>query len=326
MKNDGGLVRKVELVSMLVAFVCSLVCVAPALAQETKPELVIKVGPGGLTQQELDIYLRRAAKRLRRSKRDLDPADRERAITEAIDDEILYQAAVAGKMLEDEHVKSRICNLYKSKNTTAKIDPRSFTSKELRAYYDTHPEEFTKPVELELSVLRIPRCTAAELREILRKAKAVPERVEGWKRIGWASQSKVAANTIPKRALDPLYRLYKGEVHGPVEDRFGMRHVFWVHGRKEARLVSFEKSRARVVHLLIKQKQASFERRMRLELRGDRPSERGDSELLYEAALAAGMARDWGVRKYVINAWVARQKQTRDDLLIVARRRFRVVR
>jgi peptidyl-prolyl cis-trans isomerase C len=161
------------------------------------------------------------------------------------------------------------------------MDP---SEKEIREYYDRHPEVFRVPEQIRIShiLVRIePRWQAdkkeaarqriRDIRERLRKggdfvvlAEEVSECPSGMKggNLGWFSRGSLTG-----QMETAVYSLHEGSFSDIVEDRFGF-HVIKVTGRRQARTVSFSDGRGKIVEYLRQEKMRSEGEALARDLRG----------------------------------------------------------
>lgn len=265
---------------------------------------VARVGAGGISRREFEIYLTRRAREAEQDVAALNTSDRREVLQQAIEDEIVYQCALEDGMLRDEYVRDRIVQAFRSRNTTAQIDPRTFTEEELRAYYDAHPETFTIPAAVNLEYLEFERDTPiADLERSVATARTEPTTLSGWKPGGWLKPGDQIVLALPE--LAEVLRLPVGGVSNPIKNMSGNPTIFRVKEKEEPRLPDFADIREKVRFHLIGQKQQELERGLSQSL-AQTDDGLDENERLFRAALQAGQARDFMLRKYIINAYLAR--------------------
>ncbi|MFH1022012.1 MAG: peptidylprolyl isomerase [Planctomycetota bacterium] len=286
------------------------------------PDRVVKVGPGGIGKAELDRYLLKRANRLNRAVGDLTPEERRQVLAEAIDDETVFQAALADGMLNDAYIRSRIVGEFRSSRTTAKIEPRSFSDEELEKYYDAHPEEFTDPAEVDVEICEFPLGTTEAEAEA---GRTKPESL-AWRSGGWVKKGDNALFAV--MGLAEVIELPAGGVTKVLKN--GGRFVLArVRERKDPVRKPFAECRARARFLLIGEKQQGLDAGLRKELAGAEGAG-SDEENLFRAALAAGVARNPLIRLRIINDYLAKlgvnptlkETKKREDVLPDLRKRF----
>ncbi|MBI1785396.1 hypothetical protein HYR69_09655, partial [Candidatus Sumerlaeota bacterium] len=86
-------------------------------------DLVAKVGPGGVTREDYQLYQRRLANESGVSSSAFTDAERKKALDKAIEDETLFQAALAAGLLEDNYIRWSIREEYRADLTTGQISP-----------------------------------------------------------------------------------------------------------------------------------------------------------------------------------------------------------
>ena len=150
-------------------------CMAASAAAQ---EWYLTIGPGGITKKEIEVYLVRYRREVKKSRAELTDEDLRQVIARAVQEELLFQGALAEKLhLEDEHIRRRIMAEYRSHHTVGRINPNLFSDRERRAYYKAHPEEFMTPARIRIQVLR----ARAGLKEQLARIEAARRRPGGGK-------------------------------------------------------------------------------------------------------------------------------------------------
>lgn len=217
---------------------------APGFAAPWPPsagKLVARVGPGGVSERELEAYLVHGARERGKGVAELTKEERRVVLEAAIDEEAIFQLAIARGMLRDEYVSWRIISEYRARETVGKVEPRSFTEEELRAYWRAHPQEFTEPPRVRLEVIELVADTPrAEVEAALAAARGGGTPAgQRWREIGWVEEGQA----LPPLSIDetaPAAALRPGEavvienriLRGPI--------LFRAIERKEARLLPFE--------------------------------------------------------------------------------------
>jgi hypothetical protein len=278
--------------------------------------LAAKVGKGGVTQSEYDFYLLRLSRKLKKTVQTLTPEERKAALNEGIDDELLFQAALDGGMLNDSYVRSMMVSVFKSKNTTETINPQKFTDAELQAYYDANKKEFCAPAEALVKGAKFPSKTEAE--DFIKKARQMkdPGSAKDWQNLGWFTEGKVAAG-LPQEICDKVVKLKKGQLSDsfPLSRAGGMTYVFLCEDQKAAQQLPFDEVRGKVKFALVNQKQkeglSALKQKENPEALarkyGADPKKLSEDDTMFLSALNSGVQRDITIRPYCINAYVMRK-------------------
>lgn len=88
-------------------------------------ERVLQAGPGGLTQDEVDRCLNEAAAAARKSADQLSEEEKQSALNRAVEDELLFQAAIQDGALENYEVRRAILTLYRNRQNRSGAKPAS---------------------------------------------------------------------------------------------------------------------------------------------------------------------------------------------------------
>ena len=280
-------------------------------------DLVARVGPGGVTRQDFQVYLLIFARD--HGKEATTPEERRQALEPAIVEEMIFQASLTEGALDDEHVRWSVTSVYKSDETVARVDPQEFTEDQIRAYYDAHPEEFTEPAAVRLEGKRI---DSEEEEGAIIEALARGETPAG----GFSDQGWLELETqgpISENDRGILLALLVGEVSPVIEVFGGLKIVYRCAERRDARTKSFEESRGRAKFLLLGEKVG--DKAGELDSRLEREDPGGTAEdRLYREALKEGVHRRPECRPYIINMYLDRKKQTKDEAAAELRARFDV--
>lgn len=280
----------------------------PASGVEQGPleDLVVRVGPGGVTSQEFEVYLRIYARD--HGMEATTPEERRKALEPAIVDEMIFQAALAEGALYDEYVHWSVLSVYKSSETVEKVDPQDFTEEQLHAYFDAHPEEFTEPAAVRLEGKRIDsEEEEAAIVEALQRGETPPG---GFSDQGWLEPD--TQGPISDEARSALLGLGVGEVSSVIDVFGGLRIVYRCAERREPRKKDFEECRGRVKFLLLGEKASELGEGL------------GDDDAVYQEALKKGVHRRPECRPYIINMYLDGRKQKKDEAAAELRSRFSV--
>ncbi len=299
---------------------------AGKIEQGPLADLVAKVGPGGITRSEYDFYLLKYANhKAKKSVRKFTPEDRKAALNMGIEDELIFQDALADGILDDEYIRWRILQEYKSSQTTARIEPSTFGENAMLEYYKAHPDEFTEPASINPEALQFPKNTSDDaLDEALEKARRNPDSAE-WKQLaGWTWIRQTEKNPVmPQDVHDYLFTLKPGEISDIVEDDFGNFYIFRIRERKEERLLSFSEAEGKIRFAMVGQKDSE----MKDELADQAKKSEGVSdaeEAIYRTALKAGAARTVDIRQAIINTHMKDSEGKREEILKELRLKFPV--
>lgn len=289
-----------------------------------RPDLVARVGPGGVSRRLYDIYLRRKANELNKKFDALSEQERAATLERAINEELLFQAALASGIHENKTIRQRIIATYRSKHTTAHIDPRGFTEDEIRAYYNANRQTFVEPAAVKLKWLTYgPGIDQETVRNAWRSARANPDSVKGWHSSrGWATVGNMP--TFSKSTQRRIVSIRKGQVSEILKDEFDVRHIFWVSDRRPAKQLSLAESRAKIIHKLIGSRQHQLDGQLNQRLRSTSIGSADKDELAFRSALQDAAHYDWHTRQRIINTYVHEKKRTREQLLSPLRSRFHV--
>ncbi|OGV48450.1 MAG: hypothetical protein A2017_19580 [Lentisphaerae bacterium GWF2_44_16] len=286
--------------------------------------LVASVGRGGLTKSEYDFYLLRFANRLRKNVKSLSPEERKNALNEGLDDEILFQAALAEGALNDSYIRFMMSSLFRSNKTLSSIRPDQFKDSELKAYYDAHQKEFSEPAESHIKCAKFnSKARALNFIKTLKQSKT-PVSSPEWNDLGWVSEKKQIVE-FPTELSKKAANLKKGQISEPLSASFSrdICYVFICAEQKEARLIPYEEAKSKVKFALVNQKQKeNYE--ILLKKMGFDPQKISEEDALFLSALNSGFQRDISVRQYCINSYVAKKKVKREQLLPELKKKYPV--
>lgn len=288
------------------------------------PQWAIAVGPEGIAEEEYEVYLKRAANDALIQVHELTPMQRADVMQHAIDDELLFQAGLAIGTHRQPYIRQQIIGQYRAAMTTAQILPQNIDPKEIEAYYNAHKDSFIEPTTLELRYLFYPPGTdEAEVLAAHTQAKFNPDALTHWQSAGVKKEGELAGN-LEKAHMAKVFQLQQGEVSDIITDGFGIKYIFHCLSRKTGGLMPLEQARAKVIHLLIEQKQKTLDRDLDAALRQQSPGGLTTEELAFRQAMEARIHRTWHIRQRVINTFVHDTKLTRDQLLPLLRERIDV--
>lgn len=294
------------------------------IPQIAETDLVAKVGKGGITRKEYDFYQLRFANKARKNVKTLSAEDKKSALNSAIDDEILFQAALAEGALNDKYIRFMMGSLYKSNKTVATLDPRKITEEEMKAYYDAHKSEFHTPREVLIKGAKFESAEgAANFIKTLKKSKS-PASDSEWKDLGWFTEGKVAARLM-QEVCDMAVQLKKGQISKPIQDP-GLKtiyYVFYCVDEKPGMPLDFGDVSSKIKFLVLDQKQKANYADL-LKKMGFDPKKVSEEDALFLGALQAGIWREHSVREYSINAYTMKKKQSKEQLLPQLRKKYPV--
>lgn len=308
-------------------------------------DLAARVGSGGVTRREFEDAVRGymnlrgmeaapeggyASVKLKTT-----PRDESNALYNAIDEELLFQAAVAEGMLGTPDMESRIRQelygdisampeLPRPKGdgairfvSTRKPDLDEFTEERIEGYYKAHPEQFKAPIRVKVKSMEWPR-EADEGGLTTRKFEAArndPAAETEWQEGGWVSEgthpSEVHDGMEPSE-LAKLFATPKGDVT-PILNGHVSMYVFWVVDREDTdHPLPLAEVRPRVLYRLA---QARF---MALN-----PILNSEPDRFLRMAIQKGSHRN--LRLELGSRYMnAHREKTRDQLLEELRRKFKV--
>ncbi|MBI3735710.1 peptidyl-prolyl cis-trans isomerase, partial [Candidatus Sumerlaeota bacterium] len=287
-------------------------------------DLVAKVGPGGVTREDYQLYQRRLANESGVSSSAFTDAERKKALDKAIEDETLFQAALAAGLLEDNYIRWSIREEYRADLTTGQISPGLYGDEELMKYYKAHPDEFTEPPSIHVVGLQFgSNVPISVVRRKLEEAQDDPDAVKDWKPIGgwdWIKQGD-DLHFIHKEVVDELFEYEAGEVSDIVKDDYGNSFILRVTERKEGGLLSFEEARGKIKFAMINAEDKERKGKLNAELKaGDKEADA--DEILYRRALEAGLARRYNHKQRIINTWLDNEKLKREEALPELRKKY----
>ncbi len=338
--------KKIPLI--LVAFCCVLCATAlgqqkkkggaadapPPAAEPKKPvytgkdipqgpleNLVAKVGPGGVTKGDYDFQLLKLANSKGKKIDALSKEERKTAFDTAIEEELVFQGALADGALKDDYICWMIISQHKSDSTTAKINPEAFTEEELQKFYKANPKKFTTPAEVHAEGMKFPTESDEEIKKVIKQAAEKPDAAKGWVDVGWIKEGNVGGGLTPD-VCDQIVKLKKGQVSGIIFDKaMRMKCVFRAVERTEGQLLTYEEAKGKIKFELIGVKQEEMQKKLVAQSGKKGMSE---DEILLNAGLQAGTHRFITIRNYIIPAYLAKKKGTREQVLPDLKKRFKV--
>lgn len=286
--------------------------------------LVAKVGKGGLTKSEYDFYLLRFANKAGKKVKSLSDEERKTALNNGIDDELVFQDALAEGALNDQYIRFMMTSLFKSKQTVANINPEKFTDEDLKAYYDAHLKEFSTPSEKHIKGARFnSTASAADFIKKLKTAKE-PAALPEWTDFGWLAEGKQIVE-LPSAVSAKVLKLKKGQISEPIQERASsdVCFVFLCSEQKEPVQLSFEEAKGKVKFALVDQKQKENYEAL-LKKMGFDPKKISEADALFLSALNNGFYREITVRERCISNYLYKKNQKTEQLVPELRKKYPV--
>ena len=284
--------------------------------------LVARAGKGGLLKGEYAFYLLKLANKSRKNVKSLSPEERKAALSEGLDDELIFQAALEDGALNDKYIRFMMSSLFRSNQTVANISPDKFSDAELKAYYDAHMNEFCTPSEKHIKGAKFnSTASASDFIKKLKKAKE-PASVPEWNDFGWLVEGKQIVE-LPSDISDKVLKLKKGQISEPLAGQSSRDtcFVFFCSEQKEAAQLPFDEVKGKVKFALVGQKQKENYDNL-LKKMGFDPKKISEEDALFLSALNNGLYREITVRQYCINAYVDKKKLKREQLLPELKKKY----
>lgn len=283
------------------------------IPQALEGELVANVGPGGVTRKELAdrVY---GYTRGDSGLDDLSPMEAQVYLDPLVDDELLFQGAIADGVFDDPAVRRRLCEVQLSAQG---VDTRLVggSDADLKAWYNAHRDElieakrlFVRGAKIEDFATFTTDWDLERFRDHVARLKAAGPNDKVWDAEGWVGRDE---EFMGPRTYTMLKNVRKGDWSNDIVCDDQCVWVFKVFEREDAEAPPpFEKCRDRV--------------RMLMAAEVAKAVEAGTTEETFRAALAAGLHRNSYLRAFVIETYVTKRKASRADLLTEMRERFRV--
>jgi len=263
---------------------------AGTIPQGPLKDLVVRVGPGGVMRMEHEKAMRDYAhlKGLNAApeggfaivEQQLTPQDRSNALYNAIDDELLFQAALAAGFLDQEEnrkwIRQEFYNLllgaadalagklekeegkqslqFRMMNVSAESASQQVTEAQIGAYYKDHTNEFLAPVSVFIKYDSFPSETdeGGFGMKGFREARENPVSKTDWQGKGeWVMEGQKPScmrDGEPYGGLDGLFKTPKGGV-SPVIRGVVYTYIFWVTDKKESGgLKPLNEVKTKVIH------------------------------------------------------------------------------
>lgn len=123
----------------------------PEPVQTPGPEVIAKVGPREIRVEDFQREMRR------RGGAHPEQVDKEALLREVIEDEVLMARAIETGLDKDPEMIRRYRNMliaaFKRRHLIPRIENKEVTEAEVQAYYESHPDEFTRPAKRRLALL-----------------------------------------------------------------------------------------------------------------------------------------------------------------------------
>ena len=227
-------------------------------------ELVARVGSGGVTT---DDFVQRAIRTPQAAAGTLTEDDRKDLLDKLVVDEALWQESLAEGLHRDPKVRKILINLLLREKVYGDPAAGEFSDEELKAYFDSHPEEFTMPERRQVKRLflsvkpdRTMEQARAEATDLRARIVAAPETFsdlanehsDGVYRHRGGDVGYVAATGKP--GIDPVvveeaFKLEIGQVSEPFETEGGV-NIVMVANKREAVERGFSHMKASVLRKL----------------------------------------------------------------------------
>jgi hypothetical protein len=293
-------------------------------SDKSADSLVARVGPGGVTRREYDFWLLKTGNQvLHKPPRDFTAAERRQALDAAIDDELIFQGAVADGILDDSYIRWSITSLYKSRHVAGQMRPDEYTEQQIEDYYKAHPEEFTEPAQVQVSSLRFgPKTTKDDLDHALgevRRESATADFVRSSVPI-----KKGHMEPFPGEVLNPLVDLEVNAISEPIRDNFGTWYIFRIESKKKEELIPLDKARGKVKFALLNAEGQRRNKQLEDQAKAGAQSAETVDDALFRKAMDEGGAREVSTHLRIVNTYLAKRKIERTELLAEMRRRFQV--
>ncbi|NCG20954.1 MAG: hypothetical protein GWP91_18245 [Rhodobacterales bacterium] len=231
---------------------------------EIEGQIVVEVGQGGVTAEE---YLAQAMRSPSASSGDMSEAERKEILNSLVTEEALWQEAVSKGLYRDPKVRKIMVNLLLREEIYSNVKASDFAPDELRAYYDTHIDEFVVPEKLQ--VKRIFLKTGPELdtaaatkmaSELRAQLVAQPDRFKElaslhsdgpYKRRGGdlGYLSREGKPGIEPDVIGKAFELDVGEISQPFEAAGGI-NIVAVASRRDRQERTFEQMKGSVLRKL----------------------------------------------------------------------------
>jgi len=288
-------------------------------------ELLVKIGDGGVQKAEYEVYLQKAARSSGKSKESLSEEERKAALESAIDDEILFQAAIADGALRKDYTMRKIAGEYKSRAVTSQLNPKGFSDAELEAYYKSHIAEFSRPANVQVKAVKLSDMDSKSEAKAVKEGKAKPEAYKGWIDLGWATEGQPFSG-LPQETCSKIESLKKGQVEVVEDKLFKIRMLVWISDKSEAVPISFDEAKGKVRFALLNEADRSATKKLLDSLAKEYPGASEDELMLY-GGVKAGVHRDLAtIKPSIVNEFVSSSKSGRAELLAKLKQKFRVER
>lgn len=276
-------------------------------------ELVADVGPGGVTRKELAdrVY---GYTRGDSALDELSPMEARVYLDPLVDDELLFQGAIADGAFDDPAVRRRLCEAQLSAQG---VDTRLVggSDADLKVWYDAHPQEMIEAKRLQVCGAKLYDMADHATEQGVQKTMKRLERLRAagpedpiWDFKGWIG---VDEPFLGPKTYEAIKTLRVGECSNDLMCTDKSFWAFRVLAREDFPAPPpFELCRDRVRLLVAEEKVKAVEA--------------GATDETFRAALDAGLHRNSYHRAFVIEAYVTKRKASRADLLTEMRGRFRV--
>lgn len=293
---------------------------------DSEPEFkyAVEVGNAGITAEEFEDYVIREAHQLRKPIHKLQIHERVNMLQQAIDEELIFQEAIAKKTHEQPYIRKLIIGQYeqilaKERHEKAK----EFTEEDLKKYYEAHPEQFTHPDMVKLAVHPFKAGTPMdEIKQWMSKAKADAGSVQ-WKAMDWLKKDQTYGN-FDLKSLKPLHELSPGEMTDVIHDPFGLNYVFKCIDKRQGGKQSFEQCKDEIVKILNDEHEAELRDKLRAQRRHETKSGDTLNDTILQQAIDRNVHRMPHIRTRIINTYTHKSGVERDKLLVSLRETYEI--
>ncbi len=282
-------------------------------------QLAARVGEGGVLKTEFDSYARGRYSPQHANLSGENWGTPHEGLRRGIEDEIVFQEALKIGLHKEAIIRKDILDLYKANQTVVPIDPSAFTQQEIESYYTAHSKEFMTPAKFRLLLTSLSGADQAAAKTQHAEIKRNPTGHKAWQGGSWIEEGDHFRIPISEAQHKTVYALRKGQVSEliPADGNF---YLFWCLDYKPGKAKSLEQSRARVIHLLIKEKEAGNTAALMGKLKARNAVE--ESRLFFEEAIKAGTLRDRTLRDYFINIYLQRRSLTLGKAVNILKSRY----
>ncbi|MEK7867192.1 MAG: hypothetical protein AAB434_10955 [Planctomycetota bacterium] len=283
------------------------------IPQALEGDLVASVGPGGVTRKELAdrIY---GFTRGDSSLVDISPKEARVYLDPLVDDELLFQGAIADGAFDDPTIRKRLCE---AQISVQGADTRltGGTEADLKAWYEAHLADLIEAKRLQVCGAKLYDAADLATERGLEETMGRIERLKAagpddpvWDFKGWIG---VDEEFLGPKTYDMIKNLRVGECSNDIACSDKSVWAFRVLAREDLPAPPpFERCRDRVRMLIAEERMKALEA--------------ADTDETFRAALDGGLHRNSYHRAFIIETYVTRRKTSRAELLTEMRGRFLV--